>query len=68
MQIGNKLEFKIDPGNITLYQLIQLELYEEEKLKTIKQICEVATKEYAVEQALSNLDKEMKAVEFDLSL
>lgn len=28
----------------------------------------MATKEYAVEQALTNLDKEMKAVEFDLSL
>jgi hypothetical protein len=37
-------------------------------LKTIKQICEIATKEYAVEQALSNLENEMKAVEFDLAL
>jgi len=34
--IGQKLEFKIDPSNITLYRLIQLELYDEDKLKTIK--------------------------------
>jgi len=46
--IGHKLGFTIDPSNITLYRLIQLELYDEDKLKTIKQICEIATKEYAV--------------------
>jgi hypothetical protein len=42
-----------------------LELYTEEKLKTIKLICEVATKEYAVELSLLTLEKEMKAVEFE---
>ena len=46
--IGSKLEFAIDPANITLYRLIVLKLYDEEKLKTIKQICEIATKEYAL--------------------
>lgn len=46
--IGQKLEFVIDPTNITLYRLIMLELYDEEKLKTIKQICEIAKKEYAL--------------------
>ena len=57
-----------DPSNITLYRLIILELYDEEKLKTIKQICEIATKEYAVQLALETLDKEMKAVEFEFSV
>jgi len=63
--IGQKLEFVIDPANITLYRLIMLELYDEEKLKTIKQICEIATKEYALQLALETLDKEMRAVEFE---
>jgi len=58
----------IEPSNITLWRLIMLELYDEEKLKTIKQICEIATKEYAVELALATLEKEMKAVEFELQL
>ena len=59
-QIGQKLEFTNDPSSITLYRLIMLELYDEEKLKTIKQICEMATKEYAVQLALETLDKEMR--------
>ena len=46
--IGAKLEVSIDPQSITLYRLIKLELDDEDKLKTIKQICEMATKEYAV--------------------
>ena len=66
--IGRKLEFLIDPGNITLYRLIMLELYDEDKLKTIKQICEIATKEYAVQLALETLDKEMRAVEVEFQL
>ena len=45
-----------------------LELYTEEKLKTIKQICEIATKEYAVQLALETLDKEMRAVEFEFQV
>ena len=62
--ISNQLGIQIDPSAITLYVLIKHELYNEEKLKTIKEICEVATKEYAVQMALESLDKEMKAVEF----
>lgn len=63
--IAANLKFTIDPSNITLYKLIMLELYTEEKLKTIKQICEIATKEYAVELSLLTLEKEMKAIEFE---
>ena len=66
--IGQKLGFQIDPQSITLYRLIKLELDAEDKLKTIKQICEIATKEYAVQLALETLDKEMRAVEFDFQL
>jgi hypothetical protein len=66
--IGQKLEVPIDPSSITLYRLIMLELYDEDKLKTIKQICEIATKEYAVQLALETLDREMRAVEFEFQL
>ena len=39
-KIGQRLGLFIDPSSITLYRLIQLELYQEERLKTIKEICE----------------------------
>lgn len=63
--IGQKLGITIDPAQATLYRLIMLELYEEEKLKIIKSVCEVATKEYAVQQALDGLEEEMKSAEFE---
>ena len=34
--IGSKLSIQIEPGMATLYRLIMLELYDEEKLKVIK--------------------------------
>lgn len=34
-------------------------------MKTIKTVCEVATKEYAVQQALDGLEEEMKSAEFE---
>jgi len=49
---------------VTLFNLISLKLYDDEKLKTIKQVCEVATKEYSVQQALERLDNEMRTIEF----
>ena len=55
----------IDPANITLLRLIQMKLYEDIKLKTIKAVCEQATKEYAAYQALDSIDNEMRAIEFE---
>jgi dynein heavy chain len=63
--IGQKLGIAVDPAMATLYRLIMLELYEEEKMKMIKAVCEVATKEYAVQQALDGLEEEMKSAEFE---
>lgn len=63
--IGQQLGFSIDPSTVSLFQIIALGLYEEEKIKIIKNISDIAQKEYAVSQALENLDKEMKAVEFE---
>ena len=47
-QIGYQLGFSIDPATVTLFKIIALELFKEEKLKTIKNISDVAQKEYAV--------------------
>jgi len=66
--IGEKLEFVIDPARITLYRLVKLELYDEEKLKTTKQICEIATKEYSLQAALEALEQEMVALEFEFQV
>ena len=63
--IGEKLGFQIDPSRITLYRLVMLELYDEEKLKTTKAICEIASKEYSLQVALESLEAEIMAVEFE---
>jgi len=62
--VCTKLTIMVDPTSVTLHELIELKLYDDEKLKTIKQVCEVATKEYSVQQALEKLDSEMRSVEF----
>ena len=69
--IGNKLNLGsgsgLDPSTLTLWKLIGLRLYEEEKLLVIKSICDIANKEYAVQTTLETLEREMKATEFDLT-
>lgn len=47
--VSQKLGLQIDPACLTLYDLIKLQLHDELKMKVIKQVCEVATKEYAVQ-------------------
>lgn len=64
--IGNKLNFTVDPATLTLKKLINLKLYEEDKLLIIKSVSEIATKEYAVMTSLEVLDKEMRGLEFTL--
>ena len=63
--VSQKLALQIDPAQLTLYDLILLKLHDELKMKVIKQVCEVATKEYAVQQALEGLEAEMRTVEFE---
>ena len=46
--IGEKVGAKIHPKHVTLYRLIMLKLDDEDKLKASKQVCETATKEFAV--------------------
>ena len=43
-------------------------LHEPEKLDVIKVISETATKEYAVQQSLESLEKDMKSVEFEFEM
>ena len=63
--IGQQLGFSIDPATVSFFKIYALGLHEEEKLKIIKNISDIAQKEYAVSQALDNLDKEMRHVEFE---
>lgn len=65
-QIGGTLKIQLDPATATLHKLILHQLHDEEKLKLVKQVCEVATKEFTVQLALEQLEKDMKAVEFEL--
>lgn len=70
--IGNKLTLTssaagLDPATLTLWKLIGLRLYEASALAVIKGICDIATKEYAVQTTLESLEREMKATEFALT-
>ena len=47
-QIGSQLGFSIDPATVTLFKIIALDLFKEEKLKTIKNISDIAQKEFSV--------------------
>lgn len=64
-QVGLQLGFSIDPSTVTLFKIIALDLQKEEKIATIKNISEIAQKEFAVANALETLDREVKAVEFE---
>lgn len=64
-QMGIKLGFSIDPATVTLFKIIALDLHAEETLSTIKNISDIAQKEFAVANALETLDRELKAVEFE---
>jgi dynein heavy chain, axonemal len=66
--VGKKLRIDLDPAKNTLHRLIAYELNAPENLKVIKQVCEVATKEYAVMQQLTQLEKEIKSHEFKFEL
>jgi dynein heavy chain len=63
--IGAKLGLAIEPSMLSLLDLIYLRLYEDSKMKVIKLVCEVATKEFAVQEALEAVDNEMRSVEFE---
>ena len=64
-EIGKQLGFSIDPASVSLFKIIALKLFEDDKLRIIKNISDIAQKEFAVSQALEALDREMKGVEFE---
>ena len=47
--IGQQIGFSIDPATISLFKILALGLQEEAKLKIIKNISDIAQKEYAVQ-------------------
>jgi len=50
-QLARRLDLNppIEPDSVTLLRLILLRLYEEDRLRHIKLVCDDATKEHAVE-------------------
>lgn len=46
--IGQQLGFSIDPASVSLFKILALGLNEEDKLRIIKNISDIAQKEYAV--------------------
>ena len=66
--VASRLAIPLEPTSVTLHSLIMFDLHDPENLKVIKQVCEVATKEYAVQQQLAQLEREIKAVEFAFEL
>lgn len=65
--IGQKLNFTVDPSTLTLMKLINLKLHEgDQKMSIIKAVSEIATKEFAANNGLDQLDREVKAQEFQL--
>lgn len=64
--VGQDLGVVIHPDKVTLHKLVQFNMHDDEVLKVIKQVCEVATKEYAVGQQLGSLEREIKCALFTL--
>jgi hypothetical protein len=58
--VGQKLNLTIDQALLTLMKLIELKLYEDNKMSAIKDICEIAIKEYAVQTSLERLERDVK--------
>ena len=67
-QAGNLLNFNLEPSLCSLQNLIDLKLYEEEKMKVLREVAEIAIKEYAVQTALGRLDKNIKDTIFTFAL
>jgi dynein heavy chain len=53
--------------NLTLAHLIEMRLYEGQKLDMIKNISDVAMKEWAIKTTLDSLEGELRYVEFTVS-
>jgi len=49
---------------MNLWQMISLKLYESDKMKQIKDICDLATKEHQVQAALDSLERSLRQVRF----
>jgi len=54
----------LDPSLINVRSLLTYKLYEPDKLSKIKGVSDIATKEYAIQTTLENLENEIKAAEF----
>ena len=63
-QINSALKITIDPSTSCFLHLIGMRLHEEEAMKTIKAISEIAQKEYAVQVSMEMLERDVMTAQF----
>ena len=55
---------KLDYSSVNLFTLIKSNFATEKNMREIKRVCDVATKEFSLQQSLDKLDFDLKIVEF----
>ena len=56
----------MNPRDVSVLRMIQVRLYEYENMKVIRHICEVASKEYAIQSTIEHVEHMFKSIEFEL--
>ena len=63
-KFSKKFKMHLDPATLSIRNLLEKKLYEDDKLSKIKAISDIAIKEYAFQTTLETSENEIKAVEF----
>jgi dynein heavy chain len=63
--LSTELQLKVKPDeNLTLTELLKMNLLD--RIETITKVCDVAGKEYSIENALEKMDAEWKSIQLDI--
>lgn len=57
----------MNPRDVTVMRLVQDRMHESERLKVIRTVCEIASKEYAIQSTIEHVEHMFKGVEFELA-
>ena len=67
-QISKELKVdQMNPRDVTVMRLVQDRMHESDRLKVIRTVCEIATKEYAIQSTIEHVEHMFKGVEFELA-
>ena len=66
--INKNLGCQLEPRMLTLFKLVCFKFYEQDKLKILKNICEIAQKEYNIQITIESVEKDFKNLEYKLEL